>query len=174
MEEIWKPIKGYEGIYDISNYGRVKSLKRKTNNQTGKEDLILVAHLDKDKYPTTVISKNGKSKTYRIHRLVWEAFGEGDRDGMNIQIDHIDNDRSNPRIDNLQLLDHRANTCKARQRNRKTDLPIGVYLADRGKPYKVSITQNGVRKYLGRYNSPEEAGEVYQKALREIQCQKEK
>ena len=101
MEEIWKPIKGYEGIYDISNYGRVKSLKRKTNNQTGKEDLILVAHLDKDKYPTTVISKNGKSKTYRIHRLVWEAFGEGDRDGMNIQIDHIDNDRSNPRIDNL-------------------------------------------------------------------------
>lgn len=79
--------------------------------------------------------------------------------------------KTDARFENLRLLDFRSNTCKARQRNRKTDLPIGVHLGDRGKPYKVTFSSNGVRKYLGRFNTVEEASQAYQNALKESQCQ---
>lgn len=64
--EIWKPIKGYEGLYEVSNFGRVKSL---TKNK------IMNRHMNrKDGYLTVGLWKDGKGKYYCVHRLVAEAF----------------------------------------------------------------------------------------------------
>lgn len=78
MKEIWKDIEGYEGLYQVSNLGRVKSLPRKVvglnnviQNFKGK---ILKQHKDKKGYLRVALSKNNKIKLKQVHRLVAEAF----------------------------------------------------------------------------------------------------
>ena len=70
MEEIWKDIIGYEGLYMVSNYGRVKSLNY---HMTGKEK-ILKAGKSGDGHLIVYLYKNGTKKPYQVHRLVAEAF----------------------------------------------------------------------------------------------------
>ena len=69
-EEIWKPIKDYEGLYEVSNLGRVKSLNY---NRTG-EERILKPYKNKRNYLKVNLSKNGKCKQFLVHRLVAETF----------------------------------------------------------------------------------------------------
>lgn len=73
--EIWKDIEGYFGRYQISNFGRVKSLKRNTNNQYCKEDCLLKQKLDKTGYYSVGLKIEGKKqKWFLVHRLVANAF----------------------------------------------------------------------------------------------------
>ena len=78
MKEIWKDIKGYEGCYQVSNLGRIKSLDRMTNNQYGEyfmKGRILKNSIIKDKGYCRVSLNNGDGKiSKRVHRLVAEAF----------------------------------------------------------------------------------------------------
>ena len=70
MKEEWKDIKGYEGLYQVSNLGRVKSLNyRRTGNEK-----ILSLRKHKNGYVYIGLSKNGKTKHLRVHRLVAETF----------------------------------------------------------------------------------------------------
>ena len=71
--EIWKPIKGFEGLYEVSNFGRVKSLPKITNNQYGKEERILKPGVTNGYY-FVCLCKNGKNTLKLVHRLVAEAF----------------------------------------------------------------------------------------------------
>lgn len=64
--EIWKPVKNYEEYYQVSNYGKVKSLHRKGR--------IMKLSYGNDGYGRTMLSKNGKPITHRVHRLVAIAF----------------------------------------------------------------------------------------------------
>ena len=77
-EEIWKPIKGYEGWYEVSSYGRVRSADRVNINTNGLvrnlKGRILKPVKDKDGYLLCRLYKNGQNKTVKIHRLVAEAF----------------------------------------------------------------------------------------------------
>ena len=68
MEEIWKDIKGYEGLYQVSNLGRVRSLKHRGKN----EIRIRKIRIRKDNYMDISLYKNGKAKYEPIHRLVPE------------------------------------------------------------------------------------------------------
>lgn len=70
MEEIWKDIKGYEGLYQVSNLGRIKSLG---NNKKRKEKLLLPSET-RDGYLFVGLHKNGNAKKFKVHRLVAEAF----------------------------------------------------------------------------------------------------
>lgn len=77
MEEIWKDIKGYEGYYQISNRGRVKSLARKTKYQNTTRELkekIKSTFISTNGYERVELSKDNSNKKYNIHRLVAEAF----------------------------------------------------------------------------------------------------
>lgn len=98
--EIWKPVLDYIGIYEVSNLGRVRSLK------FGKIK-ILKLQSNKYGYITVNLCKNGKSKTFQVHRLVWLAFKGEIPEGY--EINHIDEDASNPCLDNLNLLTHTEN-----------------------------------------------------------------
>ena len=94
MEE-WKDIKGYEGIYQISNKGRVKTLG---NNKTKKEK-IRDGKIDRG-YKRISLCKNGKEKKYSIHRLVAEAFLPNP-DNLPV-VNHKDENKLNNNVENLE------------------------------------------------------------------------
>ena len=100
MEEIWKPIKGYEG-YEISSLGRVKSLKMKN-------EIIKKPHLNRDGYLYISFSNRGKSCTLKVHRLVCEHFCEGKTEERN-HVDHIDGNKLNNVYTNLRWCTHHEN-----------------------------------------------------------------
>ena len=76
--EIWKSIKGFEGKYEISSLGRVRSLSRlkvgKSNSSFITEEKILSLSFNKDGYKKCSLHKDGRRFTYQVHRLVAEAF----------------------------------------------------------------------------------------------------
>lgn len=79
MKEMWKQITDYEGLYEISNYGRVKSVSRwRRSSKGGKgyttKEKMLATRLNNDGYPTVTLCKDSKSKNKRIHRLICGAF----------------------------------------------------------------------------------------------------
>lgn len=88
MREIWKPIKGYEGLYSVSNMGRVKSLagkQRGTNLMTGepfyqKRDIIVTQSTPSERFPYVLVHlmKDGKRKGLFVHKLVASHFCEGE------------------------------------------------------------------------------------------------
>lgn len=103
MVEIWKDIEGYEGLYQVSNLGRVKSLERyrKNHNKLQKiEEKIKKTRQDKQGYLLVDLYKNNKIKTVRVHRLVAKAFIENIDNKETVN--HIDGNKHNNRIDNLE------------------------------------------------------------------------
>ena len=100
MNEIWKDIKGFEGLYQISSFGRVKSLIRETRNGHCKKDKIINGRHDKKGYIHYALRKNGKAYERKGHRLVAEAFI------LNInnksQVNHIDGNKTNNNVYNLE------------------------------------------------------------------------
>lgn len=107
-KEIWKPVLGYEGLYEVSNLGRVKSLPRETT----KGGLIKLYANKRNGYVYVCLSKNGKAHTLRLHRLVLEAFTDY-VSGNGLVIDHIDCDKTNNRLDNLEAVTHKVNSQRA-------------------------------------------------------------
>lgn len=100
-KEIWTPILGYEELYWVSNWGRIKSINY---NKTGKEK-ILRPSKNRDGYFKVCLCRDGKPKYFRVHRLVWEAFYGPIPKGM--QVNHINEDKTDNHLENLNLM-----TCK--------------------------------------------------------------
>lgn len=95
--EIWRDITGYEGIYQVSNLGRVKSLNY---GRTGKEK-ILKTNTDKRGYLRICLCKDGKRKTYRVHRLVLPTFNPVENMEQ-LEVNHIDENKENNKLSNLE------------------------------------------------------------------------
>lgn len=111
MSEIWKDIFGYEGLYQISSFGRVKSLSRITPRNIKLKEKILNLYIDKNGYCTNTLSKSGLSKTKKIHRLVAESFISNP---LNLpQVNHIDGNKINNYIDNLEWVNNSGNQIHA-------------------------------------------------------------
>ena len=100
--EFWRDIQGYEGLYQVSNTGQVKSLHR-----NGK---LLKITPDKYGYLKVNLSKEGKKKTFRIHRLVAAAFLPNEENLP--EVDHINNDKTDNRVCNLQWISRVENNRK--------------------------------------------------------------
>lgn len=102
--EIWKDVRGYENLYQVSNYGRVKSLGRKKGG--GLTDRY-IGNVSKEGYVTVVLSKNGKVKNWRVHRLVYETFVGEIPIGM--VINHKDENPTNNCVINLEICTPKEN-----------------------------------------------------------------
>ena len=74
MKEIWKDIKGYEDLYQVSNFGRIKSLPKKRNGKFTEKEIILKLFKNTNGYIQTNLWKNNKGKNFLVHKLVAEAF----------------------------------------------------------------------------------------------------
>ena len=100
--EEWRDVENYEGKYQISNLGRLRSFARSV------EPLIFAPHYDKDGYIMYGLRRNGKIYTKKAHRLVASAFIPN-KDNLP-QINHIDEDKTNNRVSNLEWCSHLYNS----------------------------------------------------------------
>lgn len=120
MKEIWKDIIGYEGLYQVSSEGRVKSLKRKVQHSIcGMKTIserILRPATDKNGYLTVDLYKDGKRKTYKVHRLVAQAFIPNPL-GLP-QCNHKDENPSSNYAENLEWVSAKEN-CNYGTRNER-------------------------------------------------------
>ena len=161
--EIWKTIKGYED-YQISNLGRVKSLK---NNK----EKILITHPNEKGYYNVDLYISNKRKTLRVHKLVVEYFLNHKGDGtMKIVIDHIDNDKSNNTADNLQLITNRQNSSKTLKKiNGLTSSKyVGVTWNKQIKKWIAQIQINKKHIHIGCFINEYDAYLAYKNKLKEI------
>lgn len=100
---LWKDIPGYEGLYQISDEGEVKSLPRKHSRREN----ILKPGTRAEKYKFVTLIKEGTEKKFSVHRLVATAFLE--TDDYRMHINHIDKDPSNNRVENLEWCTQKYN-----------------------------------------------------------------
>ena len=127
--ETWKDIKGYEGIYQVSDEGRVRSLDREVgshhNSAKKIKGKIKKTTVNNRGYLQVSLSKDGKISTKKIHRLVWLAFNGEIPQGL--QVNHIDEDKTNNRLDNLNLMTPKENSNWGTRTERISAKTRGVY-----------------------------------------------
>ena len=135
-EEIWMPVKGFEGIYEVSNYGRVKSLARFCKNAYGGKnkpvrERILKTCIIKGYENVILCIGDGSHKHGLVHRLVAQAFIPNPENKPNI--DHIDCNSTNNRADNLRWCTQKENCNNAISRGRNSNAKIGEKNPQYGK-----------------------------------------
>lgn len=149
MNEIWKDIKGYEGLYQVSNLGRVRSVDRYVKQKEGFyqyiKGRIRKSKLNNGGYMLVSLSKDNKGKTFLIHRLVAQAFIPNSENKP--QVNHIDENPCNNCVDNLEWCDAKYN-CN-----------YGNHSEKLSKAFKRKVAQytlDGI--YVKTWNSYKEAG----------------
>ena len=134
-ETIWKDVIDYEGIYSISSVGNIYSFI---------SDKLLKQNLGTSGYLCVNLYKNKKQKTRLVHQLLAESFLGHKRQKFKVVIDHIDNNKLNNNIDNIQLLSNRKNSTKDKK-------PKGgescIYSAN--SKYLVRLRVNGKKMSIG-------------------------
>jgi len=118
MKEIWKDIKGYEGHYQVSNFGRVKSLERTINrdgirNNMNLKEKMLEQSTHSKGYKCVKLYLDKKSKSFKVHQLVAMSFLGHTPNGMIDLIDHKDENKENNKLSNLRIINNRGNVSKS-------------------------------------------------------------
>ena len=164
MNEIWKDIPEYEGIYQVSNLGHVKSLSRVTSHGHSRKERILKP-LYNFGYSSYVLSKDHIKKTAFSHCLVMLAFC-GPKE-LGAVVDHIDGNRSNNGLNNLHYVTQRENIRKSTQHlNSKTSKYVGV--GKIGNRWRARYHNEGKLVHIGCYLTQEQASLAYEGKIREV------
>ena len=150
ISEIWKDIKGYEGRYQVSNMGRVKSLKRTVTKKNGRKQTIQERFLkprgNSNGYLRVYLREGGDTgKNFSVHRLVCEAFHENPENKP--CVNHIDENKVNNVASNLEWCTVKEN-CNHGTRNTRIAKSVGQYTRD-GVLIKVWQSAYEVQRQLG-------------------------
>lgn len=125
MKEIWKPVKNYEGFYEVSNFGKVRSLDRVFPTKKGvvkcTKGKVMNLTLKDNGYKTVMLSVGGESKRFHVHRLVSEAFiYNSSRKPI---VNHKNGIKADNNVKNLEWVTHRENVEHALKNNLT---PVGM------------------------------------------------
>ncbi len=160
QKEIFKDIPEYEGIYQISNLGNLKSFKN------GKEKLLYPS-INSSGYKHFKLRKNNKIKITRIHQLVALVFLKHKTDNSKkLVINHKNFIRTDNRLDNLEIVTFRENTNKKHLKS--SSKYTGVSYCKREKKYRAYISINKKYKSLGYYENEYDAHLVYENAFKKF------
>lgn len=167
-KEIWKDIPNYEGHYQASTWGNVRSVDRFIKHPMAKSGYqkrkgsILKSSTDKDGYLAHTLCKEGKCTRFRSHRLILLTFNKSSTDPVN----HINGIKNDNRLENLEYCTTRQNETHKHTilKNKKR---YGIRVLPSGK-FHARIGYEGVTRYLGSYIDEEEAYSAYRNAYFEI------
>ena len=156
MKEIFKDIPNYEGSYQVSNLGRVKSLL------FNKERLLKFGKTcNGNGYYFLYLYKNGKPKAFMVHQLIAMAFLNHKPNGYELVVDHINNDKLDNRLENLQVITQRENCSKEKK-------DVGITWHKRDNVWQAEIKIKGKTVYLGSYIYKLDALMAYQTKLESL------
>lgn len=153
-EEIYKDIPNYKGLYQVSNFGNVKSIFN---------EKLLKPYVRKTGYVHVLLSKDGKRKCYTIHKLVMLAF-VGESNGLDVN--HIDGNKQNNKLDNLEYCTRKENSkhawktglCKYTEKTRETARNHCKTVGQNNRKPVIQKDLNG--NFIKRWNSIIEAGKT--------------
>ena len=143
-EEIWKDIEGYEGLYQVSNLGRVKIMRFINKNTNIEKERIKSQKIRKDGYLEVALYKNGKGKYIQVHRLVAKSFIPNPKKLP--QVNHIDGIKTNNIVENLEWVSISDNAIHSSRVLRNNVRKINQY--------------DLKGRYLATYSSITIAGEI--------------
>lgn len=156
MIEEWRPVIGYEGLYEVSSLGRVRSLDKYVKGKGYRlhKGKVLSPTKNKNGYLKVNLHCNGKRKTITVHRLVAQAFIPNP-DNLP-QVNHRDEDKTNNRVENLEMCDVKYNLSygTARIRERDTKIKNGYYTGLSREEYRKKWCQENkdkIREINRRY-----------------------
>ncbi|MBP9793784.1 MAG: hypothetical protein KBC56_07285 [Flavobacterium sp.] len=161
--EEWISVKDYEGHYEISTLGRIKSLDRWRKNFSGKQHIperILVQNFNTDGYLKVKLSKNGIKPNLKVHQQMAINFlNHTLNGGYAMLVDHKNNIKTDNTLFNLQILNNRQNVSKDMVNKSGT---LGIYPSNKGKKFTATIYFNGKSYNLGSYCLIEQASKIRQ------------
>lgn len=158
LNEIWKDVPNFEG-YTVSTLGNVKN----------KNNKLIKGAINMNGYVQLSLCKKGVKKNYTIHSLVAFVFLGHVYESHERIIDHIDNNKLNNELKNLQIITQRHNCSKDKKTVKKcTSKYTGVLWYKSRNKWLASFQLNGKTKHIGYYHSEIEAHEAYQAKIKEI------
>lgn len=166
MKEEWRDVVGYEGMYLVSNLGKVVGVDRLNSRGYKIKGRVMGIHPSaRGRYVAVVLTKNSVRKGIDLHKVVAQAFLNHTPNGMDEVVHHKDNDTRNNRADNLIVTDQRSN-CHTHF-NGTSDYK-GVCWDKRNSKWLSQIYMNGSRQRLGLFSDEYDAHLAYQKALKQV------
>ena len=169
----WKKVfyNGLETNIEVTKCARVRKVSKDwygnhLNSKIGEIDFTkLKLRLD-GYYQVGIQIKGLKAKTVKVHQLIAAAFLGYKFQGFKLVVDHIDSNKQNNNLNNLQIITQRENSSK--EKTLKSGLPVGVYYWKKTNRYQCKIYINKKSIFLGYYDTPEEASKVYKNILKTI------
>ena len=144
MKEEWRDIKGYEGRYQVSSFGRIYSCY---------SGICLKIHTREDGYTRVSLYKNNRYKSFLVHRLVAEAFISNPNNYT--QVNHKDENKQNNRVENLEWCTARYNTNYGTHNKRVSDSLKGKSISEETKK-KISLSVSGSKNgFYGKHHTEE-------------------
>lgn len=166
--EIWKDVPGYEGIYQVSNLGRVKGLHRVSKTSRGnriyKENILKIC-VNKRGYVYCFLCKMGKRRTFPVHQLVAITFLNHKPCGHKLVVNHINYDSTDNRVINLEIVSQRQNS--SHRVTKSSSNYVGVSWNKSLKKWTARITIGKEYLHLGVFVKEYDAHLAYQKALKD-------
>ena len=156
--ETWKDIPDFEGLYQVSNLGNVRSLR------FNKIKLISKCRSSTNRYVVNTYYKK-KKKQMKVSVLMAMAFLNHKPCGHKLVVDHIDNNKLNDRLYNIQVITQRQNCSKDKKGSSKY---TGVTWDKRVNKWKAYIRIKQKLRYLGYYKKEKEAAQAYQNELKKL------
>lgn len=170
QNEIWKDIPNYEGLYQVSNIGRIKSLTRYVNHNYGglrivKERIRKLNH-NSSGYLCVMLNKKGFKVNIAVHILEVIAFLNHNPKGNKIVINHIDFNILNNKLSNLEIVTNRENTNKKHLKS--SSKYTGVSWYKKYNKWVSKINYGGKQYHLGYFINEYAAHLAYEKRLKEV------
>lgn len=160
MEEIWKDIPGYEGLYQVSSLGNVKGVKRTIYTIRGirrdYQEKDMKQFICKRGYHRVDLCKEGSTEYFHVHQLVAMAFLNHKRDN-GLTVNHKNFNKSCNIPNNLEIVTKEYNSSYQKRKNSSSYMGVSKHW----KKWKATISINGTSVNLGLYNSEIEAAAVY-------------
>ena len=158
--EIWKDVPNYNGLYQASNLGNIRSL----NYGKIRELKPRLVGYDGNQYLAVNLSKDSEVKSIKVHKLIALCFLNHTSKGYDgLVIDHIDSNKLNNRLDNLKLVTPRFNASKDKKGS--SSKFTGVTWHKKSEKWQCQIYDNGKLNHLGLFNTEIEASETYNNYL---------